>query len=50
MGNIMKYQVQERLGSWVVVHAEEPFSQVRPSYPNKKTAEDQLQRLTQGTK
>jgi hypothetical protein len=41
----MKYQIEEKFGKWIIVQTEEPFQQLRPSYPDKKTAEDQLRRL-----
>jgi hypothetical protein len=43
----MKYQIEEKFGKWVIVRTEEPFEELKPSYPDKKAAEDQLRRLTQ---
>jgi hypothetical protein len=43
----MKYQLEEKFGNWIIVQTEEPFQQIGPSYPDKKTAEDQLRRLLQ---
>jgi hypothetical protein len=46
----MEYEIEEKLGKWIIVQTEQPFEQVGPSYPDKKTADDQLRRLKYGKK
>jgi len=46
----MKYRVERKLDKWIIAQTEEPFQQIGPSYPDKKTAEDQLRRLLQEKK